>query len=250
MEQDLIICRAIVAIFLDPLLRIELRLRGGTALNKLHFLWAYRYSEDIDLVRVFSGPVGPILDRLRAVLEPWLRPARFDQSQLGPKPRFRIMAEDGSTVLRLKVEINTRETVAYDSPATFPFAVSNGWYSGEADVSAFSLEETLSTKLLALLQRNKTRDLFDLAHALQNFPDLDIGRVFELFHLYLALHGNAISRAQAQDRMFASFWTRNSCSTFGRFFRRMEPIGWTKRPRWKPFDSCSRNSSSSRASLG
>lgn len=202
-EQDLIICRAIIAIFLDPLLRKELRLRGGTALNKLHFLWAYRYSEDIDLVRVFSGPVGPILDRLRAVLEPWLGPARFDQSQLGPKLRFRIMAEDGSTILRLKVEINTRETVAYDSPASLPFSVSNGWYAGEAEVSAFSLEETLSTKLLALLQRNKARDLFDLAHALQNFPDLDVGRVIELFHLYLALHGNSISRAQAQDRMFA-----------------------------------------------
>ena len=202
-EQDLIICRAIIAIFLDPLLRRELRLRGGTALNKLHFLWAYRYSEDIDLVRAFSGPVGPILDRLRAVLEPWLGPARYDQSQLGPKLRFRIKAEDGSTILRLKVEINTRETVAYDSPASLPFAVSNGWFSGEAEVSAFSLEETLSTKLLALLQRNKARDLFDLAHALQNFPDLDVGRVVELFHLYLALHGNAISRAQAQDRMFA-----------------------------------------------
>ena len=148
-EQDLIICRAIIAIFLDPLLRTELRLRGGTALNKLHFLWAYPYSEDIDLVRAFSGPVGSILDRLRAVLEPWLGPARFDQSQLGPKLRFRIKTEDGSTILRLKVEINTRETVAYESPASLPFAVSNGWYSGEADVSAFSLEETLSTKLVS-----------------------------------------------------------------------------------------------------
>ena len=71
-EQDLIICRAIIAIFSDELLSRELRFRGGTALNKLHFVPPLRYSEDIDLVRTSAGPIGPILDRLRAVLEPWL----------------------------------------------------------------------------------------------------------------------------------------------------------------------------------
>ncbi len=50
-EQDLIISRALVALFSDPFLALELRLRGGTALNKLHFPKPLRYSEDIDLVR-------------------------------------------------------------------------------------------------------------------------------------------------------------------------------------------------------
>lgn len=36
-EQDLIISRALVALFSDPFLRDRLRFRGGTALNKLHF---------------------------------------------------------------------------------------------------------------------------------------------------------------------------------------------------------------------
>jgi hypothetical protein len=36
-EQDLIISRAIVAIFSDEHLRRQLRFRGGTALNKLYF---------------------------------------------------------------------------------------------------------------------------------------------------------------------------------------------------------------------
>lgn len=75
-EQDLIICRALIDIFRDETLRAELRFRGGTALNKLHFAEPLRYSEDIDLVRTSSGPIGPILDRLRAVLEPWLGRAR------------------------------------------------------------------------------------------------------------------------------------------------------------------------------
>jgi hypothetical protein len=63
-EQDLIISRALVAIFSDPFLRGELRFRGGTALNKLHFPVPLRYSEDIDLVRTTAGPIRPILDRL------------------------------------------------------------------------------------------------------------------------------------------------------------------------------------------
>ena len=61
----------------------------------------------------------------------------------------------------------------------------------------------LATKLRALLQRNKGRDLFDLAHGLEVFEDLDIDRIVEMFGRYLAPSGQVISRAQAQERMFA-----------------------------------------------
>ncbi len=50
-EQDLILSRIILDIFSDPLLKNELAFRGGTALHKLFFQPAQRYSEDIDLVR-------------------------------------------------------------------------------------------------------------------------------------------------------------------------------------------------------
>lgn len=179
------------------------RIRGGTALNKLHYPFPYRYSEDIDLVLVFEGPLGPILERLRAVVEPWLGRAKCGRSQIAPKLLFRVQAEEGGELLRLKVEINNQEAVAFDAPVSLPFEVSSGWFSGEASVSAFSREETLATKLLALLQRNKARDLFDLAHALEHVPDLDVGRIVEMSGRYLSLHNRKISRAQAQDRMFA-----------------------------------------------
>jgi len=70
-EQDLLISRAIIEIFADPFLNQELRFRGGTALNKLHFPAPLRYSEDIDLVRTTAGGIGPILDQLRTRLEPF-----------------------------------------------------------------------------------------------------------------------------------------------------------------------------------
>ena len=57
-EQDLVISRALVAIFSNDILHDALAFRGGTALYKLH-LPAARYSEDIDLVRTGTGPAKP-----------------------------------------------------------------------------------------------------------------------------------------------------------------------------------------------
>ena len=203
-EQDLVISRALVEVFGDDMLRGALRVRGGTALNKLHFRTPLRYSEDIDLVRTTSGPIGPILDRLRAVLEPWLGLARFGQSPVASRLRFRTESEDGSGVpIRLKVEINTREIEAFDSPLAKGFAVANPWFTGEAPIPTFTPEEMLATKLRALLQRDKGRDLLDLAHGLEVFERLDLDRVVELFGRYLELSGASISRAQAEERMFA-----------------------------------------------
>lgn len=203
-EQDLIISRALVEIFEDPFLAEELRFRGGTALNKLHFPEPLRYSEDIDLVRTSAGAIGPILDRLRELLEPWLGPAGFAQSHIAPKFRFRVPAEDGGeTPIRLKLEINTREVVAHDPVVMAPFAVENTWFMGTSTIPTFSNEEMLATKLRALLQRDKGRDLYDLAHGLEVFHDLDRARVVELFEQYLADGDAQITRAQAEERMLA-----------------------------------------------
>jgi hypothetical protein len=81
--------------------------------------------------------------------------------------------------------------------------VTNPWFSGEAAIPTFSREEMLATKLRALLQRDKGRDLYDLAHALEVFEGLQVERLVEMFGRYLGLSGQPISRAQAQERMFA-----------------------------------------------
>jgi hypothetical protein len=49
------------------------------------------------------------------------------------------------------------------------------------------------SKLRALLQRNEGRDLVDLSHALEVFPDLSAVRVVELPGRYLALSEQTIS---------------------------------------------------------
>ena len=201
-EQDLIISRALVHIFSDEMLRRKLRFRGGTALHKLHLPAPLRYSEDIDLVRTTSGPIGPILDQLRLVLEPWLGHGTFDRSHIAPKLRFHNVAEsDSNAHMTLKVEINIREIDTLAGEQVLPFEMSNPWFSGKTSITTFSREEMLATKLRALLQRDKGRDLFDLAYALDAFEDLDIENLIAMFGQYSVLFGRKISRAQAQERM-------------------------------------------------
>ena len=65
-EQDLIICRALVSIYNDPFLSEHLAFRGGTALHKLYLRPQPRYSEDIDLVQVNAEPIKETIDHLRA----------------------------------------------------------------------------------------------------------------------------------------------------------------------------------------
>lgn len=203
-EQDLVICRVLVEIFNDDFLKKQLRFRGGTALNKLHFSKPYRYSEDIDLTRTTEGPVGPILDRLRAVLEPWMGHAHYDLGEIGPRLTFTMKAEDENATqpIRVKVEIATRERTAYDGEKSQPLDVKNPWFTGKADVITFSCEEILATKLRALLQRDKGRDLVDLAQSAAQFKGLDTARVVTLFSKYLEAGGQSISRAEAEQRMW------------------------------------------------
>ena len=124
-EQDLVISRALVEIFSNPVLAGALAVRGGTALYKLYLTPPARYSEDIDLVQVEPGPAGPMMDALRNALDPWLGEARWKQSQGRVTFGYRFLSEDVPAIrLRLKVEINTREHFAVlgfpEPPGTSP----------------------------------------------------------------------------------------------------------------------------------
>jgi len=112
-EQDLVISRAIVEIFSNPILRDALAFRGGTALYKLHLKPPARYSEDIDLVQTGAEPAGATMEALRAVLDPWLGKPQWKQTEGRVTFVYRFYSEDAPPIpLRLKVEINSREHFA------------------------------------------------------------------------------------------------------------------------------------------
>lgn len=165
-EQDLVLSRLILKIAGDPLLGEELAFRGGTCLHKLHLPTALRYSEDLDYVRGTRGGIGPYIDALREITE---RAGLIEKSRelTGQMTHFICTApaeDDGE--IRVKIEINIAETEQFLPRITRPYAVDSRWWSGRADVSTFQLKELMSTKLRALYQRRKGRDLFDLWHAL------------------------------------------------------------------------------------
>jgi predicted nucleotidyltransferase component of viral defense system len=152
-EQDLIICRALVEIFHHPLLTDNLAFRGGTALFKLH-LQPVRYSEDIDLVQVHPGPIGPMLDALQEVINPWLGNPKRKQSAGRVTLTYRVASEEG-VPLKLKVEINSREHFTVLGFDKRDFSVQSRWYSGSASILTYHLDELLGTKMRALYQRKK-----------------------------------------------------------------------------------------------
>ncbi len=202
-EQDLVICRALIEIFSHPVLRDALAFRGGTALYKLYLRPAARYSEDIDLVQVRAEPAGPVMEALRAVLDPWLGTPRWKQTQGRVTFNYRFDSEDAPPIrLRLKVEINSREHFAALGFATVPFTVASRWYEGSCDVATYTLDELLGTKLRALYQRKKGRDLVDLATALA-LANVNPARVVAAFQQYMQHGGHAVTRAAFEENLQA-----------------------------------------------
>lgn len=182
-EQDLIISRALVEIFSDDFLRKNLAFRGGTALHKLFLKPAPRYSEDIDLVQIKPGPIKPIMERIGEVITFFEEDRRTQSRGHGIKALYRFTSEYEEIRLRLKLEINCKEHFNIFEWVDFPFEISSEWFSGKAKIRTYNLNELLGTKLRALYQRSKGRDLFDLDFARQHH-ELNHEEIIQCFKEY------------------------------------------------------------------
>ena len=107
-EQDLVICRALVDLYNEPYIQDALVFRGGTALNKLFLKPAARYSEDIDFVQKNADPIGQTIDAIRKVLKPWLGDPKWKITQRSAKLIYKYEAIN-KLPSKLKIEINTTE---------------------------------------------------------------------------------------------------------------------------------------------
>ena len=86
--------------------------------------------------------------------------------------------------LRLKVEINCREHFSVLGFTKFPFKVDSQWYNDTCDITTYHLEELLGTKLRALYQRRKGRDLFDLYTAITQ-QKLNFDQILSCYRVYM-----------------------------------------------------------------
>lgn len=183
-EQDLVISRTLVELFSDDFLREHLAFRGGTALHKLYLHPAPRYSEDIDLVQIKPGPIKPIMERIGEVITFFDEPRNTKVSGHGAKALYRFTSEYEDIRLRLKLEINCKEHFNVLPWVEFPFEVKSDWFTGKASIRTYSINELLGTKLRALYQRSKGRDLFDLDYSRLQLA-LDPDAIIKCFTEYM-----------------------------------------------------------------
>ena len=193
-EQDLVLSRLIIEIARHPFLSQELVFRGGTCLHKLWLDRPWRYSEDLDYVRRSGGGIGDVLDAIREIAAA----VGFGDVQTAvskhPKARLRTSYEGGGP-FHVKVEINTFERWPARPPVTKPYAVNSPWFEGAAEVPTFCLPELIATKVRALYQRSKGRDLFDIWLAAKHLH-LDPAETAACFETYRPA-GWTVDRARA-----------------------------------------------------
>jgi predicted nucleotidyltransferase component of viral defense system len=183
-EQDLVIERALIEIYSDEFLKERLAFRGGTALHKLYLHPQSRYSEDIDLVQINAEPIKPTIMQLQKKLG-FIGKSTVAQKLNNNTIIFKFEATaPPKNPIRLKVEINCREHLCIYGHEKVARAVQSSWYNGNAELLTYSLEELLGSKMRALYQRRKGRDLFDLWYALEQ-KQIDIERLIQAYRKFM-----------------------------------------------------------------
>lgn len=181
-EQDLVISRALVNLYNDPYIKNALVFRGGTALNKLFLKPPARYSEDIDFVQKRPEPIGKTIDAIRALLTPWLGDPKWKITERSAKLIYKYEAIN-KLPAKLKIEINATEHFQVLPLRLEKFDVRSEWFNGSADIITYEIDELMATKLRALYQRRKGRDLFDVWYVTKQ-KLIDLNRVIEIFSKY------------------------------------------------------------------
>lgn len=192
-EQDLVISRALVELYNQPEVSNSLVFRGGTALNKIYINPSARYSEDLDFVQNKVEPIGNTINAIRNALMSWLGEPIRKFTERSVKLIYRYQSIDG-TPAKLKIEINTTEHFHVQDLKEIEFSLDSEWFSGKSTVVTYHLEELMATKLRALYQRRKGRDLFDL-WLVSSRNLIDVHQTISILDKYCIYNNHAINRA-------------------------------------------------------
>lgn len=199
-EQDLLLCRAMVALFDDKFLSSQIAMRGGTLLHKVHLAPPARYSEDIDLVVVGARPADHIRRAIRRVLanvlgapkaSVWDTIALAIRNTVKPSRVLRMTYSARSIIepnrtLEIVVEANVTERKPHRAVVEMPFSFPFRDKPVQTNIKGFDIHEMLGTKMRAMFQRKRGRDLFDLYWALTKSPTpVDPAAIIASFEHYL-----------------------------------------------------------------
>lgn len=226
-EQDLLLCRAMAALFDDDFLSGQIAMRGGTLLHKAHLAPASRYSEDIDLVVVGTRPEDHVRRAIRRVLTDVLgepKTSVWDTLKLAlrnavqPSRVLRMTYSLPSIIepgrmLDIVIEANVTERKPHLSVVEIPFSFPFRDKSVQTRIKGYDIHEMLGTKMRAMFQRKRGRDLFDLYWALtKSAKPVDPAAIIESFQHYMKQEGTTAGRAEFVGILEAHLKDRGFCS--------------------------------------
>ena len=187
-ELDYRLVKVLEALYRDDFLSERLCMKGGTAINKLYLGETSRLSVDLDFNHV--GPKEEVLKERRDVRERIVElltkqddsyvihsERRYEQTRI--KVRYKTVA---GPIRSFKIEISHVERFPIVSLVKKQVKTPEGL----ADVITYTLEELTATKLRALLERFKGRDIYDLYFISQLKPDPTVTRKMFLYYFYRA----------------------------------------------------------------
>ena len=223
-----------VAVFEDRFLKTQVAMRGGTLLHKVYLAPPCRYSEDIDLVVIGERPEDHIRKALQRVLRDVLgnpKSSVWDALSLAirntvkPSRVLRMTYSVPSVIqqalsLGIVVEANVTERRSHRPMVQIPFGLSFRDAALETKINGYDIHEMLGTKLRALFQRRRGRDLFDLYWALtMSKPAVDPVAVIASFQHYLRQEGSTAGRAEFAAILEAHLADRGFCSDMQSWLR-------------------------------
>ncbi len=215
-DKDWVLGHFLAAIYAEPQLRETLIFKGGTCLKKCWFP-DYRFSEDLDFtskVADFELKQGHldflgwhvkehanILSHVESV-----SPLMFKDKLTGYEAVIRFWGSDHSRNelppppdrwhTKIKVEVTLYEQLIFpqtDRELIHP-------YSDQVTVNpnaipCYVIEEMLSEKLRALIQRSYTapRDYYDIWYLSNTIKDLNWSKIIEAFHAKMKFKGHVFT---------------------------------------------------------
>jgi len=185
-ELDYRLVKALEAIYSDPYLSKRLCMKGGTAINKLYLLETSRLSVDLDFNQI--GPKEDVLKERPAIRKRLTELLKKQDSsyEIHSEHRYELtrIKTRYKTVTGLlwnfKIEISHVERFPILPPTEKPIKTS----TGTANVLTYTLEELTATKLRALLERFKGRDIYDLYFISQLKPNQTLTKKMFLYYFY------------------------------------------------------------------
>ena len=188
-EQDLLLSKAMAAIFSDDFLRGQVAMRGGTVLHKVHLAPAVRYSEPI-----LGAPHESLWADVRLTIRNLAMKSKILRMVWTYRPTISQQQE-----ATLKIEVNCNERTPFFGIVELPLPSSSPLVPS-ALLKSYDIDEMLGTKMRALLQRKQGRDLFDLWWACDRSSVgksafiVQTDRVVAAFTAYMTREGTVVVR--------------------------------------------------------